>query len=607
MIDKQFPIIQIFLISILILTGCNSSSKDKAVTLLDAAPRTSSSTTITLADRSYLLDLPNNFSVDKSYKLLLVFHGSGGNSAGMQTTARFAQLSDDYLVAYPKSKVEEWNEGCDCNKPNRLGIDDLAFVDDVITNIQQHYTILPDEIYAAGFSQGALFSQNLLCNRGEKFKAIASIAAPMSLPLSQSCTLEKPTSFMMVHGTSDPVLPYDGLKHPNWALVSSPFAVKLLANKNASLVHPIVKMIENTNIELTAYSNGNEKTHLYSVKNGGHQWNFKNFTTSKEILTFFDGLEKPELPINSQLVNVNEKTIHVHTMGEDKSGPAIILLAGMNKNYFSDSAWYSLLQTQLANDYRVHNIDRSGNAWGSYDTEPSYHTFVDDLYQTLITLGESEVIFVSLSGANITSRLFAQKYADDDKLKLKSMLWIDPDIFLPHSISLYQGYPVDWYREKLDLLLPRLEDDFWTERTQVKLDAEREELTQLINEPNNNDMNWQYYNLVSQLRLLTNNQKIRALEIANYHDDLNAVKDLPLITDLPISVINSDFEASEIANDPENAESLSLWMEEGTTWSKEVAEVSGGQYIELMNADHMVPMQHPDVIITAINWLFQQD
>lgn len=83
-------------------------------------------------DRKYYLIKPDNYNADKAYKLLLAFHGSGGNSEQMRNIVRFEEYSDDYLIAYPQSKVEEWNEGCNCNKPNRLGINDLEFVNHII-------------------------------------------------------------------------------------------------------------------------------------------------------------------------------------------------------------------------------------------------------------------------------------------------------------------------------------------------------------------------------------------------------------------------------------------------------------------------------------------
>lgn len=116
-------------------------------------------------------------------------------------------------------------------------------------------------------------------------------------------------------------------------------------------------------------------------------------------------------------------------------------------------------------------------------------------------------------------------------------------------------------------------------------------------------MDWEYYDAISQQRLLIDRQQTRSLEIAHYHDDLNAVANLELIEQIPVSVIDSDFEIEQIKDSPDKTAAVTQWMEEGTVWAKQVAKKSKGQYIEVNNAHHLVPLQHPDVIVKAVNWL----
>ncbi|WP_199608979.1 alpha/beta hydrolase [Flocculibacter collagenilyticus] len=580
--------------SVLLITACNQSSSNNNVS--------NETHELTLGDRSYILSLPNNYSPTNQYKLLFAFHGSGGNGGEMQNMSRFEQLSSEYIVAYPNAKETEWNEGCNCNKPHRLGVDDLAFVDDLIDNISHEYSIKEGEIYAAGFSQGGLFIQNLLCNRSHKFKALASVGSPMSVQLSESCNIEQPTSYMMVHAKQDNVLPYQGLAHPNFGLISSPDAINLLAQKNGSLANPLEKNI-NQGTSLTAYWSGNVKTNLYSILHGDHRWQFSVFDTSNEILSFFESAEQPALPEHSELIKVGENTLHIRTMGDSSEKPTIVLLSGPNKNYHSDSAWFSLLQPILAEDYKVIAIDRPGNAWSTFNESTSYTHFTDVLHQTLTQLNENNVILVAFSSANITASLFEQKYGQDDAINLAGMLWIDPDIFLPHSIAMYQDFPVTYYREMLNDLLPYLAEGGWTERTQNKIIAERTEVESLLDEGSSALMDWSYFDAVSQQRILVDRQQTRALEIANYHDDLNLVANLPLITSIPVSVIDSDFEQQSIDDNPDYEEVLTQWMEEGTEWSKQVVNSAGGQYIPIESGHHLVPLQHPQLIKDAIDWL----
>lgn len=593
-----------FTLTLTALSACNSSggAKDDVIKNPVIDPDT-----VVLGDRSYLLKLPNQFSADKNYKLLLAFHASGSSSQVMQSVTGFEQKSEDYIVAYPQAEVEEWNEGCGCNKPARLGINDLAFVDDVIADISNNYQITPGEIYAAGYSQGALFTQNLLCKRSEVFKAIASVASPMSVQLSQSCDIEQPTSYMMVHGVGDSVLPYWGKEDSNFGLISSPQAVKLLAGQNGNADLVDVGWQYTDTVELTAFENNGIKTQLYSISNGGHQWSYSKFDSSREILNFFDSHSQPSLPQHSQIHTIAEKALHVRAMGENKSGPAVILLSGPNKNFHSDSAWFAMVQPQLANKYRVYAIDRVGNAWSSFDDNASYTSFVDDLYLLLQKLGETEVTLVAFASANITARLFQEKYQNDPDIKIKNMLWIDPDIFLPHSVAMYQSYPVDWYHEYIENIIPHIGEGNWTERSAGKIAVEREEVASLVSEATGALMDWSYFDLVSQHRLTIAQQTTRAIEISNYHDDLNNVKELPLLTGIRVSVIDSDFEQEEIAAATEGVDEMILWAEEGSQWSQDVASASDGQYIPLIDTSHLVTFDQPEVIVEAVDWLMAQE
>lgn len=578
-----------------LLYGCGSSDKG-------ANDDTTSTTLMQLGQRSYLLALPAAYQQGRSYKLLLAFHPSGGSAKNMQSLTRLEQYSDDYIVAYPSSEQVEWNEGCDCNIAR--DIDDLGFVENVIADVSARYQITEGEIYAAGFSQGGLFAQNLVCNRGAVFKAVAVVAASMSNQLAINCPAEQPVSVLMVHGTADPVLPYQGSDHSNFGLMSSPYTIRLLAKKHAGLPYPLLKSLPALGAELISYTNGQHKYQLFGVIDGGHRWRFNQLDTSAKIIEFFANLTKPEMPEHSRIVTVAEQDFHVRAMGESNTGPAVVLLAGPNQNYHSDSAWFAALQPLLAQQYRVYSIDRLGNAYSSSADDVSYRRFADQLPAVLQLLGEQQLVLVAFSSASISARLFYQQH--QQQFDIKAMLYIDPDIPLPHSLSLYQGYPADWYLANLEPLLPHLATGAWTERTWNKISAERALAEQLV--ANHTElMDWQYFEQISQQRLLIPNQQSRAREIAAYSADLNRYAQLPMISTIPVSVIDSDFERQAIAEaEPEQVAPLQQWMQEGSQWSQEQASLSNGQYIALADSDHLVPLQHPEQINQAIDWLFAQ-
>ncbi|WP_435275715.1 alpha/beta hydrolase [Psychrobium sp. nBUS_13] len=597
------------LVIIGLISGCNGSSKTTSDSVNIPLPENIES--VNIQDRKYYIAKPEkNFSPQKSYKLLLAFHGSGQSAQDMLGLAKLEANSNNYLVVYPQSKVEEWNEGCDCNKPHRLGINDLGFVENVVKDIKENYNIIDDELYAVGFSQGALFTQNLMCNSQLKFKAIASIAAPMSQQLSESCQIDNDTNYLLVQGEADTVLPYQGKPSGNFALIGSEQAIDLIAKQNNIENAPEVTQKEL--ISKHTYQNEFHINQLVAIAGAGHRWSFDGFDTSKEVLNFFDSVSTKKLEPNSSLYRVTDnngvKDIHVRSMGLEHSGPAVILLSGFNKNYHADSAWFSLLQPLIAKNHRVHVIERLGNGFSTFSDTPSYTAFAPLLDKTLTMLDEQAIVMVSFASSNILAQAWKDLPDSKTSSTLKGMLWIDPDIFLPHSIAHYQDWPVSLYRQIEDRLIPHLEAGGWTERSRGKLVLERAEHEQLISDEYINDMDWTYYDLISQQRLNIDKQITRAKEVINYHDDLVIMKTAEISSDTPISIIDTDFETADIENaeTSEEAAKLTKWQQEGTQWSKLISERSNGQYIFLDNSAHMVVFEHPKPIIDAIKALMNE-
>ena len=591
-----------------LISGCNGSSKTTSPSVNIPLPENIEA--VNLQDRKYYIAKPEkNFSSQKSYKLLLAFHGSGQSAQDMLGLAKLEANSNNYLVVYPQSKVEEWNEGCDCNKPHRLGINDLEFVENIVKDIKENYNIIDDELYAVGFSQGALFAQNLMCNSELKFRAITSVAAPMSQQLSESCQIENDTNYLLVQGEADTVLPYQGKPGGNFALIGSEQAIDLIAKQNNIENAPEVTKKEL--ISTHTYQNEFHTNQLVAIEGGGHRWSFEGFDTSKEVLDFFESVSTKKLDSNSSLYRVtdnnNAKDIHVRSMGLEHTGPAVILLSGFNKNYHADSAWFSLLQPLIAKTHRVHVIERLGNGFSTFSDTPSYTAFAPLLDETLAMLDEQEIVMVSFASSNILAQAWRDLPQSKASSTLKGMLWIDPDIFLPHSIAHYQDWPVSLYRQIEDRLIPHLEAGGWTERSRGKLVLEREEHEQLIGDEYVNDMDWAYYDLISQQRLNIDKQITRAREVINYHDDLVIMQTADISSDTPISIIDTDFETADIENaeTTEDAEKLTKWQQEGTQWSKLISERSKGQYIFLENSAHMAVFQHPKPIIDAIEALMK--
>ncbi|MCG9760386.1 MULTISPECIES: alpha/beta hydrolase [Pseudoalteromonas] len=582
-----------------LLVGCGGKSNNAAPIDSDSGKTEIGVNVHELNERFYYMLPVENTS--KSYKLLFAFHGSGGSGQGMAGMTRLHEQSDDYLVVYPKSKNEEWNEGCGCNKAHRLGVDDLGFVDDMVAELKAKYQIIDGEIYATGFSQGGLFVQNLLCNRSEVFNAIVTVGAPMSYQLGDSCNLTTPTNYRIMHGKADSVLPYNGKSHANFGLLSSPQAIKIVGDLNYEAALSVEQDLDD-GVTLTHYPNRNIQTQLISVDGAGHSWNLSPVKTTQSIMEFFESTSQYALPAGSDLIKVSDNYYHVRHLTHQADKPTVVMLSGANMHFHSDSAWFALLQPYLSTQFNVYVIDRLGQGLSSNTSAPSMQKFATDLPVLFEKLDLSNVHLVSFANSNSVP-LIAMQQSEDFKQKIASMLWMDPDILLPHSIAQYQGYPVDIYREWGQHLIDHVSAGKWQEKMNVKIAEEQAHVESLLEESEfAQHMDWGYFNQIMQTRYSIEAQLIRVNEMMNYHDDLELVRNWQPDSSIPITVIDSEFEQLDIekAETEEARAGLIKWEAEGRKWSQEVAEISGGQYLPITSTEHLIPLTHPELIKQAL-------
>ena len=164
--------------------------------------------------RSYLLHVSPAAASNSSPPLVLAFHGVPGGPEAIRSITGFDALADreGLVVAYPQA-VDDWWTGCEnCNsRAFFLNIDDVGFVRALIRQLKADAGIDPRRVYAAGFSNGALFVQRLACDAADRIAAFASVGAtalePDAVP---PCAPGARVPIVFIHGSLDPSFPPDG-------------------------------------------------------------------------------------------------------------------------------------------------------------------------------------------------------------------------------------------------------------------------------------------------------------------------------------------------------------------------------------------------------------
>lgn len=155
----------------------------------------------------------------------LVFGLPGSGQSAQQlreaTNFGFEALADRHglVVVYADAWAEggysgpEWNE---CRKntdlpAHRENVDDVGFIVTLLERIGAEQPIDPDRVYAFGLSDGGQMSYRLATERPDRFAAVAAIVAQQAAPENSNCTQPRgPVSVLVMNGTADPIIPYEG-------------------------------------------------------------------------------------------------------------------------------------------------------------------------------------------------------------------------------------------------------------------------------------------------------------------------------------------------------------------------------------------------------------
>ena len=232
--------------------------------------------------RSYRLYIPKSYTGATPVPLLFNFHGYTSNATQQEFYGSFKAIADtaNFLVLLPEGlPLIGTNTGFNNFSLPGVKPDDVLFTSDLIDSISARYSVDRNRIYSTGMSNGGFMSYDLACFLSDRIAAIASVAGSM-IPLHlNTCQAKHPTPVMQIHGTTDPVIPYDGVG----PLVTSIHMDTLLnywVNFNRCNPQPVKINIPNANTadnctaERYIYEGGQNGStvEFFKIIGGGHTW-----------------------------------------------------------------------------------------------------------------------------------------------------------------------------------------------------------------------------------------------------------------------------------------------------------------------------------------------
>ncbi len=236
--------------------------------------------------RTFVLHVPPSLRAGVPAALVFVLHGGGGTGWGMERSTGFSLMADRYgfIAVYPDAVERNWNDGRGDPqiRSQREGIDDVGFISAVITLLSREYRIDPRRVFATGISNGGFMSQMLAARLADRIVAIAPVAGGMGPAVAASLQPSTPVSVLMMNGTADPLVPYNGgpVARNRGETISTDEIVRKWATANHCAGNPVVSQLpdtdpaDGTRVTKTAYLECAHRSVvvLYRIEGGGHTW-----------------------------------------------------------------------------------------------------------------------------------------------------------------------------------------------------------------------------------------------------------------------------------------------------------------------------------------------
>ncbi len=166
-------------------------------------------------ERIYRTYVPQGLA--KGAPLVIAMHGSGQNGAQMREESGygFDRLADEhgFAILYPNAFDGDWNA---CNiignySANKLNVDDVGFLTGLVDKLRDEIGVDPGRVFATGTSRGGSMALRLALEAPSRFRAIAAVSANEPTPDNSKCKpVGQGTSVMIMNGTQDPLVPFDG-------------------------------------------------------------------------------------------------------------------------------------------------------------------------------------------------------------------------------------------------------------------------------------------------------------------------------------------------------------------------------------------------------------
>jgi polyhydroxybutyrate depolymerase len=236
-----------------------------------AVPVGASSQTIAVDGRQRTFHVYRPAGLSGPAPLVVMLHGGFGSATQAESSYGWDAEADGqhFVVVYPDGLDRAWavGGGC-CGTPGRTGVDDVAFIAQVVATVSRQLPVDPARVYATGISNGGMMAYRLACE-----SALFAAIGPDSATLLGACPSPVPLSVVHIHGTADHNIPYEGGQGDGPAKINGPAVPAVVDTWRAAdrCPAPAVRTEGAVTTSVSDCPDGHA-VELITIAGAGHQW-----------------------------------------------------------------------------------------------------------------------------------------------------------------------------------------------------------------------------------------------------------------------------------------------------------------------------------------------
>ncbi len=234
--------------------------------------------------RSYLLYVPDAYDGTEDWPLVINYHGYSQTAGNQVYVSAMNPVADTgrFLVAYPQGLLV-FNPFAGTTAPGWNVLDTLSVNNDfdftfrLIDSIAADYQVDPLRVHATGWSMGSSMAWEAACRLSDRIASVAGVSNQMTDDQLANCNPRRPMSSLYIHGTDDPVVPYNGV--PGFfspAIETASFWARNADCSPDSMVTDLedVDPTDTSTVTLIEYTDCYTGTEVlfYRINGGGHGW-----------------------------------------------------------------------------------------------------------------------------------------------------------------------------------------------------------------------------------------------------------------------------------------------------------------------------------------------